>query len=101
MHLICSCPVCNNLYKSLCCYLQSLSLRLDEFVEDLSLTTATPNVIKLPPTMAPVPCKPLFFDLALNHISFPSLAENMENKKSTGAGITGFVKGLWGWGGKK
>jgi hypothetical protein len=29
------------------------------------------------------------------------LAENMENKKSTGAGITGFVKGLWGWGGKK
>ena len=70
-------------------------------MEDVSLTTATPNVIKLPPTMVPVPCKPLFFDLALNHISFPSLAENMENKKSTGAGITGFVKGLWGWGGKK
>lgn len=80
---------------------KSLCLRLDEFVEDVSLTSATPNVIKLPPTMAPVPCKPLFFDLALNHISFPSLAENMENKKSTGAGITGFVKGLWGWGGKK
>nr|SVE91085.1 EOG090X04NF [Daphnia sinensis] len=71
---------------------KSLCLRLDEFVEDVSLTSATPNVIKLPPTMAPVPCKPLFFDLALNHISFPSLAENMENKKSTGAGITGFVK---------
>ena len=52
--------------------------------------------------MAPVPCKPLFFDLALNHVTFPSLAENMENKKSAaGAGITGFVKGLWGWGGNK
>jgi len=78
---------------------KSLSLRLDEFVEDPSLTSGSPNVIKVPPTMAPVPCKPLFFDLALNQISFPSLSENMESKKST-SGITGFVKGLWGWGGK-
>jgi len=78
---------------------KSLSLRLDEFVEDPSLTSGSPNVIKVPPTMAPVPCKPLFFDLALNHVSFPSLAENMESKKSS-SGITGFVKGLWGWGGK-
>ena len=78
---------------------QSLSLRLDEFVEDPSLTSGSPNVIKVPPTMTPVPCKPLFFDLALNQISFPSLSENMESKKSA-SGITGFVKGLWGWGGK-
>lgn len=86
---------------------KSLALRLDEFVEDLSLTTAAPNVIKLPPSMAPVPCKPLFFDLALNHVTLPSLAENIETKKAAaaagtpGAGITGFVKGLWGWGAKK
>lgn len=51
--------------------------------------------------MTPVSCKPLFFDLALNHISFPSLAENMESKKAAGAGLTGFVKGFLGWGGKK
>ena len=81
--------------------LQSLSSRLDEFVEDPTLTSGTPNIIKLPPSMTPVPCKPLFFDLALNHISFPSLAENMESKKATGAGLTGFVKGFLGWGGKK
>ena len=76
-------------------------MRLDELVEDPSLTSGTPNVIKLPPTMTPVLCKPLFFDLALNQINFPSLAENVESKKSAGAGITGFVKGLWGWGAKK
>ncbi len=82
---------------------QSLSQRLDEFVEDPSLITGNPNIIKLPPNMIPVPCKPLFFDLALNHVSFPSLADNMESKKNAAgpAGITGFVKGLWGWGGKK
>nr|CAG4648606.1 EOG090X04NF [Polyphemus pediculus] len=82
---------------------KSLSQRLDEFVEDPSLITGSPNVIKLPPTMAPVLCKPLFFDLALNHVSFPSLAENMESKKTNAAaaGITGFVKGFLGWGGAK
>nr|CAG4641629.1 EOG090X04NF [Eurycercus lamellatus] len=81
---------------------KNLTQRLDEFVEDPSLVSGTPNVIKLPPNMTPVPCKPLFFDLALNQISFPSLAENIESKKNAGsAGITGFVKGLWGWGGKK
>ena len=52
--------------------------------------------------MAAVACKPLFFDLALNHVNLPSLADQMETKKATAAGITGFVKGLWGWGaGKK
>nr|CAG4640797.1 EOG090X04NF [Eulimnadia texana] len=76
--------------------------RLDEFVEDGNLLTDNPNLIKFPPDMQAVPCKPLFFDLALNHVEFPSLAANMETKKAPGgAGITGFVKGLWGWGGKK
>lgn len=70
-------------------------------MEDPSLTSATPNVIKLPPTMMPVPCKPLFFDLALNHVTFPSLAENMESKKTAATGISGLVKNLWSWGGSK
>lgn len=83
-----------------------LSQRLDDFVEDPSLTSATPNVLKLPPNMSPVACKPVFFDLALNHATFPSLVEKVETKSkaaagTSGAGITGFVKGLWGWGAKK
>lgn len=76
--------------------------RLGEYREDPSLVTRTPNVCKLPPDMRPIPCKPLFFDLAYNFVEFPSLEEKMETAaggKKAGAGITGFVKGLWGWGG--
>lgn len=52
--------------------------------------------------MRPVPCKPLFFDLAFNFAEFPSLDHKMDtpNKKQN-PGLTGFVKGLWGWGGSK
>lgn len=56
--------------------------------------------------MTSVPCKPLFFDLALNHIDFPSLDDKIETKKQAAGpavgGLTGLVKGLWGgWGMKK
>nr|CAG4644727.1 EOG090X04NF [Leptodora kindtii] len=80
---------------------KALVNRLDEFVEDASLSSATPNIIKLPPNMTPVACKPLFFDLALNHVAFPSLAANIETKKAAGSGITGLFKGFLGWGGEK
>lgn len=49
-------------------------------------------------------CKPLFFDVAQNYIKFPNLeSEKLSGDVSgqQGVGITGFVKGLWGWGGKK
>lgn len=77
--------------------------RLNEYREDPTLATKQPNVIKLPPEMQPIPCKPLFFDLALNLVEFPSLEDKIDvaGKKGNPAGITGFVKGLWGWGGKK
>lgn len=51
----------------------------------------------LPSEYRPLPGKPLFYDLALDHIEFPSLSHRIEKK---GGGITGFVKGLF-WGGKK
>lgn len=83
-----------------------LADRLGEYYEDASLASKSPNVIKLPPDMQPTPCKPLFFDLAQNHLEFPSLEDKLDVKlKPTGgggqqpAGISGFVKGLWGWGG--
>ncbi|KAL0278613.1 UNVERIFIED_CONTAM: hypothetical protein PYX00_000385 [Menopon gallinae] len=76
--------------------------RLDIYYEDPSLLTKNPNVLKLPPDMKPIPCKPLFFDLALNFAEFPSLEHKMDTAgKKQGPGLTGFVKGLWGWGGKK
>ena len=76
-------------------FLQPLSERMDQFV--LSLPSAGKvTLAPLPPDYRPIPCKPLFFDLALNHIEFPSLEDKVE-KKAAGGGLTGFMKGLiWG-----
>lgn len=76
--------------------------RLHEYREDVALLTKQPNVYKLPPSMQPIPCKPLFFDLAFNMAEFPDLSEKLgdQAKKAGQAGLTGFVKGLWGWGNK-
>ncbi|RZF44650.1 hypothetical protein LSTR_LSTR000602 [Laodelphax striatellus] len=77
--------------------------RLEEYCEDSSLVNGSaPNVVRLPPDMKPIPCKPLFFDLALNLVEFPSLDDKLDvsAKKGGSAGITGFVKGFL-WGGNK
>lgn len=76
--------------------------RLDEFREDPQLLTKSPNVVVMPPTMEAVPAKPLFYDLALNFVEMPSLQERVEEGKGQkqSGGISGLVKGLWGWGKK-
>ncbi|RWS15026.1 Signal recognition particle protein-like protein [Dinothrombium tinctorium] len=77
--------------------LKPLIERLDEYVEDSSLASGSANLVHFPPKFRPIPCKPLFFDLALNHIHFPSLEEEVASPKA--GGLTGFVKG-WlsgGW----
>lgn len=76
--------------------------RLDEFREEPQLLTKNPNIVSLPPPMEPIPMKPLFYDLALNFVELPDLTEKLEEgqSKQKGAGISGFVKGLWGWGKK-
>lgn len=74
-----------------------LSARLDHYVTDPSLTSKKPQVTAFPPDFEPVPCKPLFFDLALNQVQFPSLSHRVEQKKA--AGLAGYFKGwLWGSG---
>nr|CAH7752565.1 unnamed protein product [Callosobruchus chinensis] len=78
--------------------------RLDEFREEPQLLSKNPNLVPIPPAMEPVPAKPLFYDLALNFVEFPDLSEKLEGaqpKQKQGASISGFVKGLWGWGSKK
>jgi len=72
--------------------------RIDQYCEDESVVTDEPRIVELPPCMIPVPCKPLFFDLALDMVTFPSLEEKLASKDANNpAGIKGFVKGLWGW----
>ncbi|KRX92205.1 Signal recognition particle subunit SRP68 [Trichinella pseudospiralis] len=64
------------------------------------------KLVPIPPSFMPIPCKPLFFDLALNYVRFPSsldetLDEMEPNKQDNKAGgLSGFVKGLL-WGAKK
>ena len=78
---------------------RTLLERLDEYVVDPRLPTKKAELVRFPPDFQPIPCKPLFFDLALSHVSFPSLEDKLEQKKQAG-GLTGFVKG-WLWGGSK
>ena len=75
--------------------------RLSVYKEDQQLNSKNPNVFKITPDMQPIQCKPLFFDLALNFVEFPSLDDKLEtsNANKKGAGISGFVKGFLGWGG--
>lgn len=73
--------------------------RLSEYREDPSLNSRNPNVFKLTPEMQPIPCKPLFFDLASNFVDFPDLDDKTQSDSGKSAGISGFVKGFLGWGG--
>ena len=70
--------------------------RLNEFV-DRSQVDKQSKLTHFPPHYECVPFKPLFFDLALNSVVFPSLEDEMgANTQNTGAGITNLVKG-WFW----
>jgi len=85
-----------------------LSDRLDEYILDESLSSKTPNVMVVPPPMRPIPCKPLFFDLAGNHVGYPvdrieeraGITKKSPKKEGAAGGLTSLVKGLWGWGSK-
>ncbi|XP_056135873.1 signal recognition particle subunit SRP68 [Lampris incognitus] len=70
--------------------------RLDNFQLDTALVGKQPNLVQFPPDFQPIPCKPLFFDLALNHVTFPTLDDKVEQKGK--GGLTGYIKGIFGFG---
>ncbi|XP_053309383.1 signal recognition particle subunit SRP68 [Spea bombifrons] len=72
-----------------------LSDRLDTFSVDPTLVTKHANLVRFPPDFQPIPCKPLFFDLALNHVALPSLEDKLEQKAKSG--LTGYIKGIFGF----
>lgn len=82
--------------------MQPVSERLDEYLpEDPKIMSRKILLIKSPPEMKPIPCKPLFYDLAANHVDFPSVSHKVESQEKK-AGLSGFVKSwIGGWGGKK
>ncbi|XP_022068763.1 signal recognition particle subunit SRP68 [Acanthochromis polyacanthus] len=73
-----------------------LSERLETFRLDPTLVGKQPNLVQFPPDFQPIPCKPLFFDLALNHVAFPPLDDKVEQKGK--GGLTGYIKGIFGFG---
>lgn len=80
--------------------LQPLAERLDEYLpEDPRIVASKITLIKSPPEMQPIACKPLLYDLAANHVQLPSISHKIESQEKK-AGISGFVKS-WIWGGKK
>ncbi|XP_014294235.1 signal recognition particle subunit SRP68 [Halyomorpha halys] len=80
--------------------------RLEVYYQDPNLMSKKANLIKLPPDLELLMCKPLFFDVAQNYVKFPNMdaekkvTEN-QGPQQAGQGLTGFVKGLWGWGATK
>ncbi|XP_067860481.1 signal recognition particle subunit SRP68 [Heptranchias perlo] len=68
---------------------------LDVFRIEPSLVTKHANLVRFPPDFQPIPCKPLFFDLALNHAAFPPLEDKVEQKGK--GGLTGYIKGFFGF----
>ncbi|XP_065660087.1 signal recognition particle subunit SRP68 [Hydra vulgaris] len=74
---------------------QVLAERLDVYQEYQNATKKT-NLIRFPPEPQPTPCKPLFFDLALNYIDLPNLDHRLEKKPE---GVFSALRrgfGFWG-----
>ena len=75
--------------------------RLDQYYEDPDLVKGKPNLVNFPPEFSPIPCKPLFYDVALYHVEMPSLDHKLEAPGAgAGAGGLGGWLGGWGWGKK-
>ncbi|KAI9021107.1 hypothetical protein DFJ74DRAFT_671910 [Hyaloraphidium curvatum] len=75
--------------------------RLDTFPDDLVLDPRNPNLVDFPPHFVPVPCKPLFFDLAAGHIEYPLEAIAARGRKQLDDGKKGISGWLGGWFGAK
>lgn len=73
-----------------------LKERLDIYFEEKST-----NVVKMGLDYESIPCKPLFFDLALNHVELPSLDDKIDRPARAGQqgqqGVTGLIRGLFGF----
>jgi len=77
--------------------------RLDTYYEDPDLVKGKAQLVNFPPEFAAIPCKPLFYDLALYHVAMPSLDAKLDAGKGSeggGAGLGSWLGG-WGWGSKK
>ncbi len=77
---------------------------------DVEFLPGKPNLADFPPSFTPIPCKPLFFDLAREHLTFPSDVEDKlkaavspdgKGKEAAGGASGGWLGWMGGWGGGK
>lgn len=61
------------------------------------------TVHSIPPTFTPIPCKPVFFDVALNYMEFPDLDDTSKKSHASPAGLVGAAQNFFGswFGGQK
>lgn len=80
-----------------------LSRRLDVYHQDKAMAEKKPNLAEFPPPFQPIPCKPLYFDVAREHIDFPDLSAKLNQGGQDGQGgqKQGWLGGWLGWGAKK
>ncbi|KAK9764477.1 signal recognition particle subunit srp68 [Basidiobolus ranarum] len=71
---------------------------LDAYPEVMAKNSdGAPYLVDLPPKLQPVPCKPLFFDIAYNKIEYPSTLDQRAGKSQDAASrLGGFFGSLWG-----
>ena len=55
------------------------------------------TVQSIPPAFTPIPCKPVFFDVALNYMEFPDLDDtSKKSHAASSAGIVGAAQNFFG-----
>eukprot|EP00116_Pleurobrachia_bachei_P002608 sb/3462870/ len=65
---------------------------LDEF-RLFETADELPTIYTFPPDFQTIPCKPIFFDISLNHIGFPDLSARVEKE---GGALSGLSRWIWG-----
>ncbi|RUS26316.1 hypothetical protein BC938DRAFT_470922 [Jimgerdemannia flammicorona] len=82
--------------------------RLNTYPTNLPTLKSHPNVPRLvdfPPAFRPIPAKPLFFDIAFNHVEYPNSLLDRAGKPQQTTSATGVTSGLskmlGGWWGNR
>ena len=74
-----------------------LDKTLDQWVKLTPACLKNLRITSLPPEYVPVPAKPLFFDIASNHVSLPSaVQEKVQASNQAKGGLGGYFRGWWG-----
>ena len=80
----------------------TLDQNLNQWVKLSPATLKNLKITSLPPEYKPVPAKPLFFDIASNHVKLPATVQaKLQASNQAKGGIGGYFRGWWGGGAQK